>query len=63
MDPAVLRAPVKVIESEVAAILENFGSGGGHVFNLGHGITPDINPDHAAVFIDAVHNLSVKYHQ
>jgi uroporphyrinogen decarboxylase len=63
MDPAVLRAPIQVIESEVATILENFGAGEGHVFNLGHGITPDIAPDHAAAFIDAVHNLSVKYHQ
>lgn len=63
MDPAVLRAPIQVIESEVTTILENFGAGEGHVFNLGHGITPDIAPDHAAAFIDAVHNLSVKYHQ
>jgi len=63
MDPAVLRAPVQVIENEVAIILKRFGSGEGHVFNLGHGITPDIDPDHAAAFIDAVHTLSVKYHQ
>jgi len=63
MDPAVLRAPVQVIENEVALILKRFGSGEGHVFNLGHGITPDIDPNHAAAFIDAVHTLSVKYHQ
>ncbi len=63
MDPAVLRAPVQVIENEVAIILERFGSGEGHVFNLGHGITPDIDPNHAAAFIEAVHTLSVKYHQ
>ena len=63
MDPAVLRAPAQVIESEVAIILDRFGSGEGHVFNLGHGITPDIDPNHAAAFIDAVHTLSEKYHQ
>lgn len=63
MDPAVLRAPAQVIENEVAIILKRFGSGEGHVFNLGHGITPDIDPNHAAAFIDAVHTLSVKYHQ
>ncbi len=63
MDPAVLRAPAQVIENEVAIILDSFGSGEGHVFNLGHGITPDIDPSNAAAFIDAVHTLSVKYHQ
>ncbi len=63
MDPAVLRAPVQVIENEVAIILKRFGVGEGHVFNLGHGITPDIDPDHAGAFIDAVHTLSVNYHQ
>ena len=63
MDPAVLRASTQVIENEVEIILGRFGSGEGHVFNLGHGITPDIDPNHAAAFIDAVHTLSVKYHQ
>jgi uroporphyrinogen decarboxylase len=33
------------------------------VFNLGHGITPDVNPEHAAVLVDAVHELSAQYHQ
>ncbi|MEH6617160.1 MAG: uroporphyrinogen decarboxylase [Porticoccus sp.] len=63
MDPAILRASPQRIRQEVATILEQFGAGEGHVFNLGHGITPDINPDHAGVFIDAVHEMSVKYHQ
>ena len=63
MDPAILRASPQRIRQEVSTILEQFGSGVGHVFNLGHGITPDINPDHAGAFIDAVHELSVKYHQ
>lgn len=62
MDPAVLRAPTRVIEKEVATILQRFGAGEGHVFNLGHGITPDIDPEHAAAFVDAVHTLSVNYH-
>jgi len=55
LDPAVLRAPVPVIEREVAATLASFGAGPGHVFNLGHGITPDINPDHVAALVAAVH--------
>ena len=61
MDPAVLRADPAVIESQVEAILSGLGDGPGHIFNLGHGITPDINPDHVKVFIDAVHKFSAKY--
>ena len=63
MDPAILRASPKRIRQEVATILEQFGAGNGHVFNLGHGITPDIDPEHARAFIDAVHELSETYHR
>ena len=59
MDPAILRASPQRIRQEVETILTSFGVGEGHVFNLGHGITPDINPEHAGAFIDAVHELSV----
>jgi uroporphyrinogen decarboxylase len=38
--------------------LSSFGGGAGHIFNLGHGITPDIDPEHAKAFIEAVHNFS-----
>lgn len=62
MDPALLRAAPAAIEQEVATILERFGHGSGHVFNLGHGITPDVDPTNAGVFIEAVHKLSEKYH-
>ena len=58
MDPAILRAKPKVIRGEVKRILGSFGQNDGHVFNLGHGITPDINPDNAKIFIDAVHEFS-----
>lgn len=60
MDPAVLRADPARIESEVATILQSFGQGSGHIFNLGHGITPDIDSAHAKVFIEAVQNLSAR---
>lgn len=62
MDPAILRAPTKIIEAEVVALLKQYGAGSGHVFNLGHGISPDISPHHVAAFVDAVHTMSVKYH-
>ena len=58
MDPAVLRSDRSGIESEVKTILKSFGEGQGHVFNLGHGITPDINPDNVKIFIEAVHQFS-----
>ncbi len=65
MDPAMLYAPKARIRQEVADILKRYGSGsGGHVFNLGHGITPDVDPEHAGgAFIEAVVELSGQYHQ
>ena len=46
----------------MARILASYGHGTGHVFNLGHGITPEVDPEHAGVFINAVHELSAQYH-
>jgi len=63
MDPAILRASPQRIRQEVETILSQYGPGEGHVFNLGHGITPDIDPAHAGAFIDAVHEISVESHQ
>ena len=62
MDPAILRAPPQAISREVQRILSSYGPGPGHVFNLGHGITPDIAPDHARAFIEAVHTHSAAFH-
>ena len=62
MDPSILYASPAVIRAEVGNILDGFGAGNGHVFNLGHGITPEVNPDHVSAFVDAVHELSPKYH-
>ena len=63
MDPSMLYAPPARIEEEVASILAGFGEGEGHVFNLGHGIHQDVPPEHAGVFVEAVHRLSRQYHQ
>lgn len=62
LDPAVLRADPACIEKEVEAVLVSYGHGSGHIFNLGHGITPDIPPEHVLAMVDAVHRLSLKYH-
>ena len=63
LDPATLRESPETIREGVATVLESYGKGPGHVFNLGHGITPDIDPDHLGALVDAVHELSPQYHQ
>ena len=63
IDPCVLYASPDTIREQVAITLDSFGSGNGHVFNLGHGIHPEVNPEHAAALVEAVHTLSRKYHQ
>lgn len=63
IDPAILRATPANIRTEVGHVLASFGAGAGHVFNLGHGITPDIDPEHVAAMINAVHELSPAYHE
>ncbi len=63
MDPMMLFASPARIRQEVDSILAGFGHGSGHVFNLGHGITPGVNPDHVTAFVDAVQELSPQYHQ
>jgi len=63
MDPNTLYASPERIREEAAKILKDFGQGEGHVFNLGHGITPDINPEHVKVLVDSVHELSEQYHK
>ncbi|MGL5450907.1 MAG: uroporphyrinogen decarboxylase [Aeromonas sp.] len=62
MDPSMLYAQPARIRQEVSAILAGFGQGNGHVFNLGHGIHQDVDPAHAGVFVNAVHELSAPYH-
>ncbi|WP_043310236.1 uroporphyrinogen decarboxylase [Pseudomonas sp. ML96] len=62
MDPAVLHAKPEAIRAEVARILAAYGQGNGQVFNLGHGITPEVPPEHAKAFFEAVHELSAQYH-
>ncbi|NOZ54021.1 MAG: uroporphyrinogen decarboxylase [Gammaproteobacteria bacterium] len=62
MDPCILYASPERIREEVATILASYGKGEGHVFNLGHGIHPAINPEHVAAFINAVHEFSAQYH-
>ena len=63
LDPCVLYASPDRIRAAVETVLESFGHGHGHVFNLGHGIHPDVDPEHVAVLVEAVHSASEKYHE
>lgn len=58
LDPAALHASPEAIRREVGRVLASHGPGPGHVFNLGHGITPDVKPEHVGALVDAVHALS-----
>ena len=63
LDPTILLAQPAVIRSEVRRVLEDFGTGEGQVFNLGHGILPETPPEHAAAMIEAVGELSPAFHR
>jgi uroporphyrinogen decarboxylase len=62
MNPACLLESQEAIREEVAKVLASYGRGSGHVFNLGHGITPDVPPEQVNVLVEAVHELSKAYH-
>ncbi|HKT30082.1 uroporphyrinogen decarboxylase [Dyella sp.] len=58
LDPVVLRANPEVIRREVRRVLDSYGNHPGHVFNLGHGVTPEVDPEHVKVLVDEVHAYS-----
>ena len=62
LDPSVLFASPEVVRTEAGKILESFGKGAGHVFNLGHGVSQFTPPEHVAMLVDAVHELSRPLH-
>lgn len=63
MDPAVLYANKEKIKAEVKRILADYGNGAGHIFNLGHGILPDIKPEKAKYFVEIVKEESKIFHK
>ncbi len=62
LDPTVLYAEPGFIRREAKKVLESYGEGSGHIFNLGHGILPDVDPSHAKALVDFVKEKSGKYH-
>ena len=63
LDTAVLYSTPEQVRQEVANVLATYGKGSGHVFNLGHGIHPGIDPENVAALVESVHELSQPYHQ
>jgi len=63
MDPTVLYANKNAIKNEVDRILNSFGEGSGHIFNLGHGILPDVDPENAKAMVHFVKEGSKKFHK
>lgn len=63
MDPTILYAPHEKIRAEAGRILKSFGAGSGHVFNLGHGILPDVPPENLKALVDFVKAESAVYHR
>lgn len=63
LDPVVLLTSPRCIREQVRRVLASYGHGSGHVFNLGHGITPDVPPEHVLALVEAVHEFSPLYHE
>jgi uroporphyrinogen decarboxylase len=63
LDPSVLYASPEKIKHEVRMILQKYGNGSGHIFNLGHGILPDTPVDHARALVEAVKEESAVFHR
>jgi len=63
LDPTVLYAGHEKIRHEAGKILKSFGHGSGHIFNLGHGILPDVPPENLKALVDFVKEESVVYHR
>ncbi len=60
LDPTVLFASHDIIEREVQRVLDENAGRPGHIFNLGHGILPTVNPENAKFMVECVHRLSQK---
>ncbi|MFP4209025.1 MAG: uroporphyrinogen decarboxylase [Wenzhouxiangella sp.] len=60
LDPAVMLTSPEIVAAEARRVLESFGDGPGHIFNLGHGITPGVDPENVAVLVETVREASAR---
>lgn len=63
LDPTVLYANKEKIKEEAVKVLSSFGKGSGHIFNLGHGILPDVDPENAKYLVEVIKNESKFFHE
>jgi len=63
LDPAILLSNPKSIEVAVKRVLDDYGYGEGHIFNLGHGITQLTPPENLQALLETVRSYSAQYHQ
>jgi uroporphyrinogen decarboxylase len=59
LDPSALFATPETLRAETLRVLESYGKGPGHIFNLGHGITPDVHPDRVALLVETVRTYDI----
>lgn len=62
LDPSVLLTDKNTIQKEVKRVLADYGNGHRHIFNLGHGISPDVKPENVAIMLDIIREESLQYH-
>lgn len=62
LDPGVLYGDTQTVTRECRRVLESFGHGEGHIFNLGHGIHPGVDPERVTDLVAAIHDISPEFH-
>ncbi|MFK7818396.1 MAG: uroporphyrinogen decarboxylase [Planctomycetaceae bacterium] len=60
LDPITLFADLDTIKARAKAVLDAAGQRNGHIFNLGHGVLPDMNPDHVKALVEMVHEMGTR---
>ena len=60
LDPSALFAPPETLRAEALRVLASYGAGSGHVFNLGHGVTPDVDPERVALLVETVQGYEIR---
>ena len=60
LDPVSLYADLPILERRARAVLDAAEGRPGHIFNLGHGVMPDMNPDHVKALVEMVHELGAR---
>ncbi len=62
LDPLALFATPERLQEETTILLQSYGNGPGHIFNLGHGIDKSTPIDNVTLLVDSVHQISRQYH-